>query len=97
MIKVIKITKYGCIHLTSKINYDVCWIYIGPAYWIKEYPIIKRHGKNWIASRFVWFIFTGRDYYGKEVHHKCKIRNCVNPMYLEELTAKKHRKFHNNN
>lgn len=76
------------------INFDDCWIYSGPAYWDEGYPIINRYNKNWIASRFVWFLFTGRDYYSKEVHHKCKIRACVNPFHLEELTKLKHRRIH---
>lgn len=93
--KVTKVTKYGLIHfIESVINYDECWEYIGSAYWIKNYPIIQRYNKNWIVSRFVWFIYTGRDYRGKEVHHKCKNRCCINPLHLEELTAKKHRKWH---
>src|SRR5688572_20372496 len=96
MISVIAITAKGCFHfLEEKINFNECWIYIGPAYWDDGYPIIHRHNKNWIASRFVWYFFTGRDYHGKEVHHTCKIRDCVNPLHLEELTATRHRKYHN--
>ncbi len=93
--KVTKITKYGLMFFQSgPIDYSVCWEYVGPAYWIKGYPIIQRFNKNWIASRFVWFIFTGRDYYKKEVHHKCHNRACVNPEHLEELSAKRHRRYH---
>lgn len=76
------------------INFDDCWIYSGPAYWDEGYPIINRHGKNYIASRYVWFLFTGRDYYSKEIHHKCKTRACVNPFHLEELTKLRHRRIH---
>lgn len=93
--EVIKITKYGCVFFKTIIDYDVCWNYIGPSYLIKGYPVIQRLNKNWVASRFSWFCFTGRDYYGKEVHHKCKNRLCINPLHLEELTAKKHRCIHN--
>lgn len=98
MLEVFQITKWGCLHfIQSEINYDECWRYVGPAYWINDYPIINRYNKNWIASRFTWFIFTGRDYYGKEIHHKCKTRDCINPTHLEELSARKHRKFHRKN
>lgn len=94
-VTVTAITAKGCFHiLESVVNFDECWIYIGPAYWIKGYPIIRRRWKNWIASRFVWFLFTHRDYWGKEVHHKCKTRACVNPLHLQELSAKKHRYEH---
>lgn len=96
VLKVSVLTSQGCFHFsTLSIDYDACWIYIGNAYWDEGYPIINRHGKNWIASRFVWYFFTGRDYKGKEVHHKCKTRACVNPFHLEELTALRHRKYHN--
>ena len=95
MSQVIAITKNGCFHFIDEINSDECWEYIGPAYWIDGYPIINRHNKNWIASRFVWYFLTGRDYRGREVHHKCLKRNCVNPLHLEELYKTKHRRFHN--
>lgn len=96
MIRITKISKHGCLHFDCLIiNYDECWLYVGPAYWIKNYPIIHRFNKNWIASRFIWFLFTGRDYFRKEVHHKCRTRNCINPFHLQELSAKKHRRYHN--
>lgn len=81
----------------SPINYDECWFYIGPAYWIKGYPIIQRYGKNWIASRFTWFLFTGRDYRSKDVHHKCQNKSCINPTHLEEWPRNKHARWHNKN
>ena len=95
MIHVKEITRNGCFHFLESINFEDCWEYVGPAYWVKGYPIIRRFHKNWIASRFAWFIFTGRDYYKREVHHKCHNRACVNPTHLEELTAKRHRRYHN--
>lgn len=95
---VIKLTAKGCFHFKEiKINYDDCWIYIGNAYWDKGYPIINRLNKNWIASRFVWFILTRRDYGNKEIHHTCRTRACVNPFHLEELTARKHKTWHRQN
>lgn len=94
--QVIDLTRTGCIHFDgSDIDYNLCWIYIGPAYWIDGYPIINRCGKNWIASRFIWYILTGRDYFSREVHHKCKRRDCINPFHLEEWTKLKHRRYHN--
>lgn len=90
------VSSHGCLHFnTNDINYDECWLYVGPAYWSKGYPIINRHNKNWIVSRFIWYILTGRDYRGKEVHHKCHTRACINPFHLEELTSKRHRRYHN--
>ncbi len=94
--EVFLITKKGCIHfLNDEIDFDACWRYTGPAYWKNGYPIIRRHNKNWVASRFIWYFFTGRDYRFREVHHKCLTRDCVNPLHLEELTTKRHRRYHN--
>jgi|SRR5688572_6354119 len=96
MIQVLAITKQGCFEFDCPIiNYDECWIYAGPAYWVEGYPIINRHGKNWIASRFVWYFFTHRDYRSKDVHHKCHTRACINLFHLEELSRNKHSKYHN--
>jgi hypothetical protein len=90
------LTQHCCFHfISTEIDYDICWLYRGPAYWDDGYPIINRHGKNWVASRFVWYYLTGRDYHKREVHHKCKTRNCVNPFHLEELRIRKHRRLHN--
>lgn len=93
---VIQITSKGCIHFKETIiNNNECWEYIGPAYFDNDYPIIYRLYKNWIASRFVWFIFTKRDYSTREIHHKCRNKICVNPEHLEEWSKRKHRKWHN--
>lgn len=94
---VIYLTKNGCIHFKeSYIDYEVCWNYIGDAYWKDGYPIINRHNKNWIASRFIWYSLTGRDYRSREVHHKCENRRCINFLHLEEIGKIKHVKYHNN-
>ena len=69
------INKHGCFFFNNRhVSYEECWFYIGPAYWIKGYPIIKRHNKNWIASRFVWYFITGRDYIGKIGRASCRER-----------------------
>lgn len=97
MIHITKITSAGAIHISlidTLFSYDECWIYTGPAHWDDGYPIINRFKKNWIVSRLMWFLFTGRDYYKREIHHTCKTRQCGNPTHLEELTAKKHRRSH---
>jgi hypothetical protein len=96
MLAVTAITSIGCFHILElEINFNCCWIYTGKAYWKNGYPIIRRHGKNWICSRFVWYFLTGRDYHGKEIHHKCENKACVNPIHLIELTSRKHRIYHN--
>ena len=34
---------------------------------------------------------------GKELHHRCKVRNCINLEHLEPLTRAEHRALHGGN
>ena len=40
------------------------------------------------AHRAAWFLYYGEmPSAGKHLDHRCRIRNCVNPLHLEEVTA----------
>lgn len=43
-----------------------------------------------LVHRRVYVLFKGQIPVGKELHHKCKNRKCVNPEHLEATTRQEH-------
>jgi hypothetical protein len=70
-----------------KAGEDECWLWTGA-----DNP--DGYGVIWItrkttmtASRFAWELFNKKKApAGKDVHHTCYTRNCVNPKHLELRT-----------
>ena len=65
-----------------------CWL------WLlslnrEGYP--RSSGKFLRAHRASWAIANGPIPDGKEIHHKCRMRSCVNPSHLDALTYAEHR------
>ena len=64
-----------------------CWLFTG---------VVKRDGygtfyfrkKLWQAHRASYEIFVGGIPKGLTVHHKCNVRNCVNPDHLKPLSIR---------
>lgn len=44
--------------------------------------------QEWLAHRYAFFLKYGTLDPQKEIDHKCKVRRCVNPDHLEEVTSK---------
>jgi hypothetical protein len=42
----------------------------------------------WLAHRYAYFLKYGTLDPKKEIDHKCRVRRCVNPDHLEEVTSK---------
>lgn len=67
---------------TAKINKtETCWIWVGALdrlgygnFWFK--------GKNWLAHRIAYLLYTGPILNGLHVLHNCDTRRCVNPKHL---------------
>jgi hypothetical protein len=70
-----------------------CWEWTGKRtrdYWDTERPGYGEYG-GMFAYRFAWTIIAGREYSkGRELHHMCEFRPCVNPDHLALLTHKQH-------
>lgn len=68
-------------------NPDACWIWMGGRH-KRGYGIFS--GLDWghKAHRFSFMEFNGPIPEGKEPHHHCNVRPCVNPDHLEALTHK---------
>lgn len=60
-----------------------CWVWQG--YKSRGYGFLILLGKTVMAHRFMYEKFKGPIPEGKELHHKCHVRNCVNPDHLEPI------------
>ena len=66
-----------------------CWIWTGgkhsygygAAYWRR---------RSWYAHRLVYSLLVKRLPRGRQLHHTCKVRLCVNPDHLVPLTGSQH-------
>ena len=61
------------------------------------------YGLFWNGKRMEWAhrvsyqLFVGKIPKGRDIHHTCEIRHCVNPSHLVALTRKQHANGHPNN
>ena len=61
-----------------------CWNWQGST--LRGYGKFYANGQIYIAHRFAWVLENGEIETGKEIHHRCLNRRCVNPGHLELLT-----------
>lgn len=66
---------------------DSCWIYTGCLI-NGGYGQFKVNGKKMMAHRYAYEHFKGPISDGFVLDHLCRVRNCVNPVHLEEVTSK---------
>lgn len=64
---------------TVRDGLDQCWVWTAAK--SCGYGIVYINGKNWVASRYSWYMAHG-DLGGLNVLHKCDNRECVRPSHL---------------
>ena len=73
--------------INTKIDKDGCWIYkLTGGSDRKGYRRIKVDGKFIYAHRLSYAAFCGPIPEGLTVHHKCLIKQCINPEHLEIMS-----------
>lgn len=65
-----------------------CWIWQGSL--VSGYGKLSWHGKIEWAHRVYYEIANGPPPPGRQVHHECENRACVNPAHLTLLTPRDH-------
>jgi hypothetical protein len=66
-----------------------CWLWAGAWSWQTGYGFIADDaGKQELAHRVAYRLFTGPIPEGLELDHLCRVRCCVNPAHLEAVTRK---------
>ena len=66
---------------------DHCWLW---KRWRnpKGYGMVSLFGKNYRAHRVAWLLATGEPLAkGMALDHLCRVRECVNPDHLREMTG----------
>ncbi len=71
-----------------------CWLWTGAIHHSGYGVIRQQDGKSKEAHIVSWNLFRGEVPVGKELHHLCRIKHCVNPHHLEPLTYVEHRHRH---
>lgn len=67
-----------------------CWLWTGTLD-PQGYGMIRVAGKTLWVHRFAVAVFGHRRIAGREVDHKCRCRNCVNPKHLRPVTPGRNR------
>src|SRR6516162_1404227 len=70
-----------------------CWLWMGCKS-KRGYVYIGFFGRNFLCHRFIFELLIGSVPQGFELHHKCKIRHCVNPDHLDVVTRLQHKTQH---
>jgi hypothetical protein len=72
-----------------------CWNWQGPkskaGYGLMVLPPTPyglRQSMN--AHRYIYGMCFGEITPGNHIHHRCEVRDCVNPFHLEQVTPKQH-------
>ena len=64
-----------------------CWVWTASKTY-NGYGLFWHEGKTVLAHRFSYEQHTGTISAGLELDHLCRMRHCVNPAHLEEVTGK---------
>jgi hypothetical protein len=63
----------------------------------RGYGLVKVAGRVRKAHVMMWEFYIGKVGAGKELHHECENKRCVNPGHLREVTRKEHIALHPEN
>ena len=74
---------------------DGCWIWTGGKH-TAGYGMAYYRKRSWFAHRLVYSLLIGRPPRGKQLHHICKVRLCVNPEHLAPVTGAEHVRLEGN-
>jgi hypothetical protein len=68
-----------------------CWRWVGSMSGRKRYGKITVRGRSRSAHRVAWEVFRdGGEIVGKQIHHECRNKSCVNPWHMKAVTVAEH-------
>lgn len=80
------------LHVNQVSNLEDCWLW-NAATTRDGYPVIKISGCVFYVHRLMADLAYG-SCAGMDVHHICKNRNCINPLHLQLVDPRIHRRSH---
>lgn len=82
-------------HIETKIDRNGdCWLWTGELSG-SGYGRAWYNGVRVAAHRVVYALYTGKWCEGRELDHRCTVRNCVNPNHLHPVTHKQNCRLRN--
>lgn len=78
--------------IASKIEvaHDGCWMWTA-AICRYGYGAVRVDGRTRRAHRYVYELLVGAIQDGREIHHVCEARACVNPAHMQPILPEDHR------
>lgn len=77
------------------VNDNGCWLWLGSRIWHGYARICVGKGKYKAVHRIFYEKKFGPIDNSIELHHKCKVRHCINPDHLEAVSPTEHDILHN--
>lgn len=76
---------------TELVDETFCWRWAGSMSGRKRYGKITVGGRSRLAHRVAYELFRdGREIEGKQIHHTCLNKWCVNPWHMKAVTPAEH-------
>ena len=63
-----------------------CWLWTGPLNPAGYGGTVRAWGKGWLPHRLAYTVMVGRIAPEMQIDHLCRVRNCINPGHLEQVT-----------
>jgi hypothetical protein len=89
----LKDLRKGILRRSKLVEETFCWRWQRSTVGKKGYGKIQVRGRMWFAHRLAYAVFRDpTDLEGKQIHHLCGHKWCVNPWHLEAVTQSEHMK-----
>lgn len=73
-------------HTRYKVDKNGCWLWQGHIHPKTGYTVFCSLGKPELAHRYSYKTFNGPLIEGLVIDHLCRVRHCVNPKHLDQVT-----------
>ncbi|WP_369830186.1 HNH endonuclease [Mycobacterium sp. E1747] len=69
-----------------EVDENGCWRWTGPLAPNGYGGTIRAWRKGWLPHRLAFTVMVGEIVDANQIDHLCRVRNCINPVHLEQVT-----------
>ncbi|AEJ93146.1 HNH endonuclease [Mycobacterium phage Firehouse51] len=69
-----------------EVDENGCWLWQGPLNPAGYGSTIRAWHKGWLPHRLAFTVMVGPIIGDNQIDHLCRVRNCINPKHLEQVT-----------